>query len=821
MAKTKHNNFLDTVDQIFTDAKNKGVFHLYTEDESYTGRHLQIKGKRMFHFGTTGYLGLEQDERLKRAAIEAILKFGTQFPLSKTFVSFVLYKELEESLFNMYRNPVLVAKNSTLCHQAVIPGIVRDEDAVILDHQVHNSVQTACSMLKPRGIKVDMIRHSDLNMLEDRIKFLRDKHEKIWYMVDGVYSMFGDFAPLPELIQLMDKYPSFHLYADDVHGMSWAGEHGTGYVMSQVKALHEKMVLVATLSKSFGASGGIMVCQNKELSRYVKNFGGPLSFSAQLEPPCVAAAVASAKIHLSDEIYDMQNELAEKILYCNTLLKEAQIPVMEENQCPVFYIPTGLPSSGYNMSKRLMNDGFYVNMGIFPAVPVKNTGIRFTVSRHNQREEIKSLVEAIKFHYHKMLAEENRTENEVRKAFKLPLVLERTVRKDWHSEFQIIHETSIEAIEKKEWDNILGDKGIYDWEGLKFLENAFSGNEKPEHNWEFHYVLIKDQNGKLIAGTFFTIGLWKEDMMAQASVSKQIEVERRKNPYYLTSKAVIMGALISEGEHLFLDKTNPEWKQAMKAIFDIMTWEQDKHSASLIMLRDFEDSDTTLREFLTEQGYLKVSVPDSCVLENMNWNTQDEYLSTLTSKSRRHVRTDVLKFESIYKIEIKDNSKVTPAQLRQYIGLFENVKSRNFDINTFDYPVKFFENMLKSKNWELIELKLDSSSGEENTDDPVAIAFTYKNSGNNYNGVFLGMNYDYSDKYKVYRQVLHQAIKRAKQLNASKVFLGLSASVEKRKFGARIIPKFAYVQAKDNFNMEFIETMTGSLSEKLQEGRAA
>src|SRR5688500_13442455 len=141
MAKIKHNKFLDTVDEIFTDAKNKGVFHLYTEDEVYTGRKLQIKGKDLFHFGTTGYLGLEQDPRLKSAAIDAIMRYGTQFPLSKTYVSFVIYKELEERLHEMYENPVLVAKNSTLCHLAVIPSVVRDEDIVILDHQVHNSVQ--------------------------------------------------------------------------------------------------------------------------------------------------------------------------------------------------------------------------------------------------------------------------------------------------------------------------------------------------------------------------------------------------------------------------------------------------------------------------------------------------------------------------------------------------------------------------------------------------------------------------------------------------------------------------------------------------------
>jgi len=458
MAKTKHNNFLDTVDEIFTDAKNQGVFHLYTEDASYSGRQLQINGKKLFHFGTTGYLGLEQDERLKLAAVDAIMKYGTQFPLSKTFVSFVLYKELEEKLHEMYKNPVLVAKNSTLGHLAVIPSVVRDEDAVILDHQVHNSVQSACQMLKPRGIKVEMIRHSNLEMLEDRIKHLRDKHSKIWYMIDGVYSMFGDFAPLPELIQLMEKYPQFHLYVDDVHGMSWAGEHGTGYVMSKIGTLHEKMVLVATLSKSFGASGAVMVCKNKELSRYVRTFGGPLSFSAQLEPPCVGAALASAKIHLSDEIYTMQNELASKISYCNTLLKKANIPLLEENQCPVFYIPTGLPSSGYNMSKRLMDDGFYVNMGIFPAVPVKNTGIRFTVSRHNQIEEIEQLVDALKYHYPRMLEQENRTENDVRKSFKLPEIASPKTTVTSETNFNVIHRTSIDQINTEEWNALFGDK---------------------------------------------------------------------------------------------------------------------------------------------------------------------------------------------------------------------------------------------------------------------------------------------------------------------------------------------------------------------------
>ena len=86
MAKFKHNNFLDTVDEVFTDAMKSGVLHLYSEDEQFTGRRIRIGDRDLFHFGTTGYLGLEQDPRLKRAAIEAIEKYGTLFPLSKSYV---------------------------------------------------------------------------------------------------------------------------------------------------------------------------------------------------------------------------------------------------------------------------------------------------------------------------------------------------------------------------------------------------------------------------------------------------------------------------------------------------------------------------------------------------------------------------------------------------------------------------------------------------------------------------------------------------------------------------------------------------------------
>ncbi len=428
MAKSKHNHLLDTIGDLILNAKKEGLVHLYTEGNHFDGRHIQVEGKKLFHFGTTGYLGLEQDQRLKDAAIDAIQRYGTQFPLSKTYVSFVIYKELEEAVRRIYNSPIVITKNSTLAHIGVIPTIVRDEDVLILDQQVHASVQNASQLLKARGTSVQLVKHNDINMLENMLKRLRNKHQKIWYAADGVYSMFGDVVPLDQLLPLMDRYPQLHLYIDDVHGMSWAGEHGAGYVMSQLGTLRERIVLVGTLSKSFGASGGIVAFGDDHLYEAFKVFGGPQTFSAQLEPPSVAAALASANIHLSDEIYDLQSELAEKVSYCNQLIRQTDLPLIQENVCPVHFIGAALPAVSYEFAKRLMNDGFYVNVATFPVVPVKNTGIRFTISRHNQPEEINALVEAMEYHYPKALEKEGYSLNQVRKAFKLPILKKRQLK---------------------------------------------------------------------------------------------------------------------------------------------------------------------------------------------------------------------------------------------------------------------------------------------------------------------------------------------------------------------------------------------------------
>jgi 7-keto-8-aminopelargonate synthetase-like enzyme/predicted N-acyltransferase len=803
MAKIKHNNFLDTVDEVFTDAKKMGVIHLYTEGDELTGRSIHIKGRKLFHFGTTGYLGLEQDERLKEAAIEAIRKYGTQFPLSKTYISHPLYKTLEDKVQEIYGYPVIITKNSTLGHIGVIPGVVRDEDGVILDHQVHWSVQNAAQLLKPRGIPVELIRHSNLNMLEDKIRELSTRCQKIWYMADGVYSMYGDCAPIAELIELSKKYPQLHLYFDDVHGMSWTGKNGAGYVMSKLGTLPENVLVFGTLSKTFGASGAVLVCSNSRMHSQIKTFGGPLTFSAQLEPASVGAAIASADIHLSPEIYALQEQLSDRTNYFNYLLRQTDLPLVEENECPVFYIGTGMPATGYNFVNRLMDEGYYVNLGLFPAVPVKNTGVRITIARHNEKEDIKGLVEAMVRQYPKALEDTHTTRNKVRAAFKMPFVedIDKTVQT---SDLHVQHEHSIANIGKIEWNELMGKSSVFDWDGLDFLEQSFSNNEKPEHNSSFHYFIIRDAAKKPVLATFFTVGLWKEDMLAPASVSIQLEEKRKNDPYYLTTQVTGMGSLFTEGQHYYLDQSHPQWQDALRILLHTLDTNEALRDTGMTVLRDMEENEA-LNEMLHKSGFVKIHMPESCIVQDLSWEGEEGYLATLSTRSRKHFRQDIKPFEKFFDISIK--SSATEAELDVFYDLFENVRKRNFDLNTFSFPRQLFSRISEHTNWEFIVMYLKPEYDTRPVRLPVGVMFCYKNMDHTYVPSFIGMDYNYTQEFQIYRQMLYQTVMRARTLNFKKIDFGLSASFEKKKVGAEVIEKFAYIQAKDNFSMELMGVM--------------
>ncbi|MEO8087923.1 MAG: aminotransferase class I/II-fold pyridoxal phosphate-dependent enzyme [Bacteroidota bacterium] len=416
--KSKHEQVLEIVNEVATLASNLGIVHNGTEDVTLDGRHITIRGQKLLFFGSCGYLGLEHDPRLKAAAMEAADKYGTQFSSSRAYVSSRYYQEAEDLMRRMYNRPSVIVQSLTVGHMSNIPVLVGDSDAVIMDAQVHDSVQTAVQLLKARNIRIELVRHNRIDMLEQRIKSLKDSYRKIWYMADGVYSMQGDYTPVKDLYKLLDRYDQLHLYLDDIHGMSWAGPNGTGYVMSQVD-YHERLYLTTGLTKAFGVAGGLLVYPDEAHLKLIRNTSKAFIFSIQMPPMILGAVIASAKIHLTNEIYTMQNELKKKIDYFNAKAKELQLPLISETDSPIMFIGVGKPDTGYNMVRRLMNAGYYLNISVFPSVAYNNTGLRIPLNNKITIEDIDGILNSIAEQLPLALADSNASMNDIYKSFRL------------------------------------------------------------------------------------------------------------------------------------------------------------------------------------------------------------------------------------------------------------------------------------------------------------------------------------------------------------------------------------------------------------------
>ncbi|MEM7038332.1 MAG: aminotransferase class I/II-fold pyridoxal phosphate-dependent enzyme, partial [Bacteroidota bacterium] len=482
----------ETIDQVIRQGQQHDVLHNFVDSLSPEGRFATVDGRKLLNFGSCSYLGLEYLPELKQAAIDAVQTYGTQFSSSRMYASLGLYRELESQLRQMYERPVMVTASTTLGHLATIPVIVESGDAVILDMQVHSSVQMATELLKARGITIAVIRHNDMDHLESKLRALKEKHGKVWYFADGVYSMYGDFAPVHHLVDLMDRYPQFHLYIDDAHGMSWAGKNGIGYVRSQIKH-HPKMVLAVSLNKAFAASGGAIVFPTAEMETAARNCGGTMIFSGPIQPPMLGVACASAAWHQSTAITARQERLQQLIRYTNQRLNALGLPQFMETESPLYFIPAGLPAVSINIIRRMLDEGFYVNAAGFPATPMKRGGVRFMLNANLTEADIDAMLEALAYHYPRGLEETGSSCAAVAKAFRIPEFEVKGMR-----ELEIAAEapskgltvsraTSIEEMDQNAWDRLVVGKGNFTASALALIEGVFVEAPEPQHQWDFEY----------------------------------------------------------------------------------------------------------------------------------------------------------------------------------------------------------------------------------------------------------------------------------------------------------------------------------------------
>ena len=354
---------------------------------------VSIYGKTAVSFGNASYLSFHNDERVINGGIEALKKYGTIYCCSRAYTYMNLHDEFENLLENIFGLPTVSMVQTVNASLSAMQLLMLPTDVALVDMQSHSTLHSMLLLPKAMGMKVEPIMHNDMEHLERKIQqYQKEGKEKIWYVADGVYSMYGDVTPVEDLIYLLDKYDNFYLYLDDAHGMSWTGPNGAGYVWKHLPIGHQKLVMVTGFSKGFGVGGGAVICPNKEVKGWMRRAGMSNIFTTQLPNAMLGAGIEVAKIHLTDEIYLRQDQLMENIKHFNKVASKYDFKFHNNENTPIFYLIIGDPLVATELNIKLREIGFYTNIASYPAVPLKNTGIRISITNQHTFEEIEHLL---------------------------------------------------------------------------------------------------------------------------------------------------------------------------------------------------------------------------------------------------------------------------------------------------------------------------------------------------------------------------------------------------------------------------------------------
>jgi len=404
MGTTRHERIMEVTARRIGRGVAAGLLRLQVEDERLVGARITLGGRELLDFGSCSYLGLNRDPRLRAAAVDAVERFGVSHSSSTAYTSVPLYGALEERLERILGAPVAIAPTTTLAHLAALPVLIGPEDLALVDAQTHASVHLALSVVRGHGTAVRVVPHNDVAALAAMLDAAENRGRRVWYLADGVYSMFGDLAPVRELVGLLDVHPDLHLYFDDAHGFGWQGPHGRGYVLGEV-GWHERMVVAVGFAKSFGTTGAALAAVDESLVRRIVYCGGPFTFSGPLQPAELGASVASADIHLSAEQVARRDRLQAQIDLVGAALAAAALPVVSWAPTPIWFLRIGATERVIALVGRLMEEGLYVNPSSFPAVPVGWAGVRFTHTLHHTDEDLRRLVAALARHVPEFVSE--------------------------------------------------------------------------------------------------------------------------------------------------------------------------------------------------------------------------------------------------------------------------------------------------------------------------------------------------------------------------------------------------------------------------------
>jgi 8-amino-7-oxononanoate synthase len=368
--------------------KEAGFDAYYRVIQSVSETEVEVDGRKLIMLGSNNYLGLATDPRVKRAAIEAVERYGAGMAGSRCLNGTTeLHADLEKRLARFLRRDAAIYYTSGyLANLGVISSLAQRGDFVLVDRHAHASLHDGARLAQAESMR---FRHNDMNHLERLLDRCGDAGKLV--VVDGVYSMEGEIAPLPRIVETCRKHGA-RLLVDDAHGLGVLGRDGRG--TAEHFGLEDEVdIIVGTASKTLPGVGGFAAAR-QEIVDFLKNAPVNRPFMLAASPP--AAAVAGVRAAL--EIIEQEPALRRKLWDSTRRVLHALRTMgfdTGHSQTPIIPISTGEIGRTFAIWKMLTDDGFFVNVVIPPAVPAGACLIRLTLTANHTKEQLDLLLSSV------------------------------------------------------------------------------------------------------------------------------------------------------------------------------------------------------------------------------------------------------------------------------------------------------------------------------------------------------------------------------------------------------------------------------------------
>ncbi|MEB8171196.1 glycine C-acetyltransferase [Macrococcoides caseolyticum] len=349
------------------ELKDNGLYNEINVVQGPNGAKIKIDGKELINLSSNNYLGLATHERLKKVAKEALDSHGVGAGAVRTINGTLdLHVQLEEKLAEFKGTEAAIAYQSGFnCNMAAISAVMDKNDAILSDELNHASIIDGCRLSKAKIIRVN---HSDMADLRMKAKEAVEsgQYNKVMYITDGVFSMDGDVAKLPEIVEIAEEF-GLITYVDDAHG---SGVMGKGAGTVKHFGLQDKIDFqIGTLSKAIGVVGGY-VAGTKDLIDWLKVASRPFLFSTSLAPADTRAITEAVTIIM--ESTELHDKLWENGDYLKAGLEKLGFDI-GHSETPITPCIIGDEKTTQEFSRRLMEEGVYAKSIVFPTVP-RGTG---------------------------------------------------------------------------------------------------------------------------------------------------------------------------------------------------------------------------------------------------------------------------------------------------------------------------------------------------------------------------------------------------------------------------------------------------------------